>query len=315
MAKRLSGKVAVVTGAGGGMGRAEALALAAEGAKVVVNDLGTAMDGTGTSTSPAEVVVQAIKELGGVAVANYDSVATAEGGENIIKTAIDLFGRIDILVNNAGIFRDRMIYKMTEDEWDTVIRVHLYGSFYCTKPACIHFRQQRSGRIINTSSTAGLGSLAQANYTSAKEGILGFTRTVALDMGRYGVTCNAICPGAGTRINLNPEFWASLEKAREQGLPMFTGGVGGSVTREDFEKMKPEMVAPLVVFLATDEAYYINGLTFNVGGGDVGIFREREIRSTIHKDGIWTIDELTTMIPKILPSGLTSQTQTQPTQA
>jgi len=308
----LEGRVAVVTGAGRGMGRAEALAFAAEGAKVVVNDLGGAMDGTEASTSPADEVVQEINKLGGEAVANYDSVATAQGGENIIRTAIDNFGRIDILVNNAGILRDRMVYKMTEDEWDMVIKVHLYGHFHCTRAACVHFRQQRSGRIINISSTAGLGSLAQANYAAAKEGILGFTRTVALDMGRYGVTCNAICPGAGTRINLTPEFWASVEKAKAQGLPIFDGGVGGLATREDLEKMKPEMVAPMVVFLATDEAGDINGCTFSVTGGDVGIFREREVRSSIHKDGTWTLDELINIIPRSLARGLVNPVAPQP---
>lgn len=313
MAKKLEGKVAVVTGAGRGMGRAEALALAAEGAKVVVNDLGTAMDGTGPSTSPAEEVAQEINKLGGEAVANYDSVATPEGGENIIKTAIDHFDRIDILVNNAGILRDRMVYKMTEDEWDMVIKTHLYGHFHCTKTACIHFRQQRSGRIVNISSTAGLGSLAEANYSAAKEGILGFTRTVALDMGRYGVTCNAICPTAGTRLNLTPEFWASVEKAKAQGI-LRDGGVGGGVTREELEKLKPEMVAPMVVFLATDEAAYINGRTFLVGGGDIGIFREREVRSSIHKDGTWTVDELLNIIPKSLAKGLVNQAPPQPPQ-
>ena len=159
MAKRLGGKVAVVTGAGRGIGRAEALALAAEGAKVVVNDLGGAGNGTGASTSPADEVVEEIRKLSGEAVANYDSVATPEGGENIIKTAIDNFGRIDILVNNAGILRDRMIFNMSPEEWDLVIKVHLYGHFHCTKPACVYFRQQRGGRIINTSSTAGLGNM------------------------------------------------------------------------------------------------------------------------------------------------------------
>ncbi|MBM3150540.1 MAG: SDR family NAD(P)-dependent oxidoreductase, partial [Chloroflexi bacterium] len=198
MSKRLAGKVAVVTGSGRGIGRAEALALAAEGAKVIVNDLGSASDGSGTSHSPADEVVAEIKKLGSDAVANYDSVATPEGGENIIKTAIDKFGRLDILVNNAGILRDRMVFNMSEEEWDLVMKVHLYGTFHCTKPACVIFRQQRSGRIINTSSIAGLGNMGQANYSAAKEGIVGFTRTVARDMGKYGVTCNAIRPNAGT---------------------------------------------------------------------------------------------------------------------
>jgi NAD(P)-dependent dehydrogenase (short-subunit alcohol dehydrogenase family) len=312
LAKRLEGRVAVVTGAGRGMGRAEALALAAEGAKVVVNDLGGAMDGTGASTSPSDGVVHEIVKLGGEAVSNYDSVATAEGCENIIRTAVDSFGGIDILVNNAGIIRDRMVYKMTEEEWDLVLKVHLYGHFYCTRAACVHFRQRRSGRIINTSSIAGLGSMAQANYTAAKEGILGFTRTVALDMGRYGVTCNAICPAAGTRINLTPEFWASVEKAKAQGLPMFDGGIGGVTAREELERLTPEMVAPMVVFLATDEAGDINGCTFSVSGGEIGIFREREVTSSIYKDGTWTLDELIDVVPRSLTKGLANPAPAQP---
>jgi len=300
MAKRLEHKVAVVTGAGRGMGRAHALALAAEGAKVVVNDLGCEMEGLDFSNLPSDEVVGEIKALGGMAVANYDTVATPEGGENIIKTAIDNFGRIDILVNNAGVFRDRIIYKMTQEDWDVSLKVHLYGHFHCTRPACVHFREQRSGRIINISSTAGLGGLAQVNYAAAKEGILGFTRAVAFDMGRHGVTCNAICPFAGTRINLTPEFWASMEKARAKGLQIFDGGFGGDTTREDLEKMKPEMVSPMVVYLATDEAANINGRTFSVGGSEIGVFREREVSSSIYKDGIWTLDELISLVPKRL---------------
>ncbi|HIE17809.1 MAG TPA: SDR family oxidoreductase [Dehalococcoidia bacterium] len=308
MAKRLDGKVAVVTGAGRGIGRAEALALAVEGAKVVVNDLGGAGNGTGASTSPADEVVEEIKRLGGKAVANYDSVATPEGGENIIKAAIDNFGRIDILVNNAGILRDRMIFNMTPEEWDLVIKVHLYGHFYCTRPACVYFRQQRSGRIINTSSTAGLGNMGQANYSAAKEGIVGFTRTVARDMGRYGVTCNAIRPNAGTRLTLTPELKAAWEKAKAQGLRPATG----SVTIDELEKMTPEMIAPLVVYLASDEAANINGCTFWIGGGRIGIYSEPEIRTSIIKDGTWTLEELVDVIPRTLARGLVNPSPPQP---
>ena len=299
MAKRLEGKVAVVTGAGRGIGRAEALALAAEGAKVVVNDLGGGADGTGGSSSPADEVVQEIKKLGGEAVANYDSVATAEGGENIIKTAIDNFGRIDIVVNNAGILRDRMVFNMSEEEWDIIMKVHLYGHFHCTKAACVHFRQQRSGRIINTSSIAGLGNMGQANYSAAKEGIIGFTRTVARDMGKYGVSCNAIRPNAGTRLTLSPELKAAFEKAKAQGLPT----LGGEVL-EQLEKATPEMIAPLVVFLATDEAADINGYDFFVGGGEIGVFSQPEVKGRIKKEGVWTLDELMDEMPKKVTGGL-----------
>ena len=238
MGDRLKGKVAVVTGAGRGLGRCHALALAAEGAKVVINDLGGAVDGTGADKSPADEVVAEIKKMGGEAVANYDSVATMEGGEKIIKAAIDNFGRLDILVNNAGVLRDRMIFNMTEEEWDTVISVHLKGHFACTKHACIIFRQQRSGRIINTSSEAGLGNMGQANYSAAKEGIVGFTRTVARDMGRYGVTCNAIRPRAATRMTVTPELQAAWEKRAKMGLAGPTGEARGFPTFQPWHPMQ-----------------------------------------------------------------------------
>ena len=194
MANRLAGKVAIVTGGGRGIGRGEALLLAEEGAAVVVNDLGGNPDGTGHDGGPADEVVAEIKAKGGRAVASYDNVAEMAGGENMVKIALDTFGRLDIVVNNAGILRDRMVFNMSEEEWDLVVDVHLKGHFTTTKAAGVIFRQQRSGRIINTSSTSGLGSMGQANYSAAKEGIVGLTRTVARDLGRYGVTCNAIRP-------------------------------------------------------------------------------------------------------------------------
>jgi len=199
MGELLKGRVAVVTGAGKGLGRAEAIALAAQGAKVVVNDLGVATDGTGASKSPADEVVAEIKKAGGKAVACYASVAEIAGAESVVKTAVDSFGRIDVLVNNAGFNRDRMIYNTSDEEWDSVLQVNLSGTFYCTRAACKIMRQQNYGRIINTSSHAGLGNMGQANYSAAKEGIVGLTRTVARDMQRYGVTCNVIRPVAGTR--------------------------------------------------------------------------------------------------------------------
>jgi len=299
MTKILERKVAVVTGAGRGIGRAEALALAAAGAKVVVNDLGGAIDGVGASASPANEVVAEIKKLGGEAVANYETVATPAGGESIINTAIGKFGRLDILVNNAGIIRDRMVFNMSEEEWDLVIKVHLYGHFHCTKPACIFFKQQKSGRIINTSSIAGLGNVGQANYSAAKEGIVGFTRTVARDMARYGVTCNAIRPNAATRLVDRPELKAALEKAKAEGLPPPKGAA-----MEDLQELKPEAIAPLVVYLASDEASYLNGCTFWVGGGKIGVYSQPEVVSSIIKDGIWTLDELIKLMPKAIPESL-----------
>jgi len=289
MAKRLAGKVAIVTGAGRGIGRGEALALAAEGAKVVVNDLGGAVDGAGASSSPAEEVVVEIKKLGGEAVANYDSVVTMKGGENIVKTAIDNFGKLDILVNNAGILRDRMLFNMGEEDWDLVLKVHLYGHFYTIRAVSSLFRQQRHGRIINTSSVAGLNATTygQANYGAAKEGIVGLTRKVARDMGRYGVTCNCIRPNAGTRLTLSDE----MKKARPEAMAKF-------------EQMKPEDIAPLVVWLASDSAANVNGRTFYVERGRIGLYSEPVLEKQLVKVGGWTIDELFMFMPVAMTKDL-----------
>lgn len=300
MMDRLKGKVAIVTGAGGGIGRGEAIALAAEGAKVVVNDLGGAPDGTGASASMADKVVDEIKAAGGEAVANYQTVATWEGGENIIKTAIDAFGKLDILVNNAGILRDRMVFNTTEEEWDIVLKVHLYGHFYTTKHACVLFRQQRSGRIINTSSGSGLGSMGQANYSAAKEGIIGLTRTVALDMGKYGVTCNAIRPSAGTRLTLTDELRAAWERAGRHELI------------ERVEMSKPDDIAPLVVWLASDAAANVNGRTFHVETGRVSLYTEPTPSLTILKQGGFTVDEMFDAMPSTLAAGLVNPAAPQP---
>ena len=300
MGDRLKGKVAIVTGSGRGIGRAEALALAAEGAKIVVNDLGAAADGSGASASPAEEVCQEIKKLGGEAVPNFDSVATWAGGENIVKTAIDKFGRIDILVNNAGILRDKMVFNMTEEEWDIILKIHLYGHFYCTRAAAPHMRQQRWGRIINTSSIAGLGNMGQANYSAAKEGIVGFTRTVAKDMGKYGVTCNALRPNAATRMTVTDELMAAWKKQFVDA-----GGTDEKVFKEMIDKMvlssKPEHIAPVVVWLATEEAANVNGATFFISGNDIGIYAEPAVTQKITKaEGFWSVDELVKITPKEL---------------
>ena len=197
----LEDKVAIVTGAGRGIGRGVAKLMAAEGAKVVVCDLGVNVDGTGADISVAQQVVNEIGEAGGTAVACTESVATMDGGEKIVQTAVDNFGKLDIVVTVAGILRDRMVFNMTEEEWDDVIAVHLKGTFTVVKHASILFRQQRSGRIITFSSTSGLyGNSGQANYGAAKDGIAGFTRVCARDLGRYGVTANAISPSASTRM-------------------------------------------------------------------------------------------------------------------
>ena len=296
MKGRLFGKIAIVTGAGRGIGRAEALALAAEGARVLVNDLGCDLDGQGASMSPAEEVVAEIRRMGGEALANCDTVATVQGGENVIRAAIDGFGGLDILVNNAGVMRDRMIFNMSEDDWGLVMRVNLDGHFNCTKAACVWFRKQwkeqgKGGRIINTSSTAGLGYIGQANYSAAKEGIVGFTRSVALDMARYGVTCNAIRPSAATRMSTGPQAKAGWEAA----------GLGDLWERRD--KLSPEAVAPLVTYLATDEAAHISGRVFRVLEGEIGIYSQPIVVKSIHKTGRWTLTELSDLVPKRLVDG------------
>jgi len=301
MADRLKGKVAIVTGAGRGIGRGEALALASEGAKVVVNDLGGAADGSGGATSPADEVVAEIKKMGGEAVANYESVATPEGGESIVKTAIDAFGKLDILVNNAGILRDTMVFNMTEEQWDFVLKVHLYGHFHTIKPASVLFRQQRSGRIINTSSSAGLGgTFGQANYGAAKEGIVGLTRKVAQDLGRYGITCNAIRPNAGTRLTMSDDMKQSLKRA------------GREDTIKILESFRPEDIAPLIVWLASDDSAHVNGRTFFVQTGIVALYSEPIHEKAILKQGGWTIDELFRYMPTTLAAGLVNIYPPQP---
>lgn len=290
MANMLQDKVAVVTGAGRGIGRGVAMLMAQEGAKVVVVDLGVNVDGSGQDQSVAEQVVSEIREAGGTAVASAESVTTMAGGESIIQTAVDNFGKLDIVVTVAGILRDRMIFNMAEEEWDDVIAVHLKGTFTIVKHACILFRQQRSGRVITFSSTSGLyGNSGQCNYGAAKDGIAGFTRVVARDMGRYGVTANAISPSAATRMTVSiPDEARELRAAR--------GITGASSTLRG----GPDDVAPMVTWLASDEAAHVNGQIFHVTEGLVTLLNEPEPVKTIQKDGKWTVDELIRVVPVTL---------------
>ncbi len=308
MAGRLAGRVAIVTGAGRGIGRGEALLLAKEGAKVVVNDFGGSTAGEGGATSPADEVVQEIKDMGGDAVANYGNVASMADGEAMVKQALDTFGRLDILVNNAGILRDRIIFNMTEEEWDAVIAVHLKGHFTITRHASIIFRQQRGGRIVNTSSESGLGNLGQANYSAAKEGIVGLTRTLALDLGKYGVTANAIRPRAATRLTLSPEMEAARQ--RRQQLAGQAGGAAATPATPTEQAvagiaaMAPELVAPLVVYLCLDEASNINGRDFIVGGNEISLMSLPQRERTIYKEGGWDVDSLARVFPGTLGAGV-----------
>jgi len=297
----LEGRVAVVTGSGRGIGRGIAMLFAREGASVVVNDPGGNVDGSGHDNGPADQVVAEIKGEGGTAIASYDSVATVDGGEAIIKAAVDAFGRIDILVNNAGILRDRMIFNMSEQEWDDVIAVHLKGHYNCTKPASILMRQQRFGRLINFSSGSGLiGNPGQANYGAAKSGVAGFTRVVAKDLGRYGVTCNAIAPGAATRM-----IGTISDQSRELRQRAGIGSPGGQPQQRPTPALRdPEMIAPMVAYLASDDAWNINGQIFHVAGGTVGIAHHPIPMRTLWKPAMWTLDELEELVPSQLMAGI-----------
>ncbi len=299
MTRRLEGRVAIVTGAGRGIGRGVAKLLAAEGASVVVNDFGVNVDGSAPSSGPAAEVAEEIRAAGGKAVPNFDTVATVEGGENMLKMALDNFGRLDILVNVAGILRDRMIFNMSEQEWDDVIAVHLKGHYCTTKPAAVLMRQQRYGRIINFSSISGLGGLpGQSNYGAAKAGIAGFTRVVARDLGRYGVTCNAIAPGASTRMTATIPTNTAQLRAKSGTAPVAPPPRPRTSTVPDMRE--PEYVAPMTVFLACDEAWNINGKVFYVAGGRVSLAHEEAPWRQISKPGMWTIDELRDLVPSQL---------------
>lgn len=282
MGDMLKDRVAVITGAGNGLGRAYAIGMAAQGARIVVNDLGTSFDGQGKSRDAADAVVKTIKQSGGDAIASYDSVATEEGAKNIVQSAIDKYGRIDILVNNAGIIRNNPIYEVRTEDWDAMIKTHLYGTYYCTREATPIMKEQRYGRIINTSSHIGLGSVGGAVYSAAKEGITGFSRSVARDMAEYGVTCNVIRPIAAWR------------GAKEK--------IGA------FEENKPEDVAALVIYLASEAADHISGCIFEVLKGHVGIFEEPPpVKHVLRKDGHFTPEELAELIPRKLTKGMSRE--------
>ena len=253
------GKVAIITGAGGGLGRQHALALAARGALVVVNDLGGAVDGSGSDTGAAQLVVEEITAAGGEAAADTNSVATPEGGEAIVQTAIDAFGRVDIVINNAGILRDKTFHNMTPEFVDPVLDVHLRGAFNVTKPAWIHMREQRYGRVVSTSSASGIfGNFGQSNYGAAKTGLIGLTKVLAVEGARYGITANAIAPLAHTRM---------------------TEDILGSLG----DKLDPALVTPIVAYLA-HESCEATGRIFSVGGGRVAEVFLGETNGYFHAD-------------------------------
>ena len=281
----LDDKVAIVTGAGRGIGRGEALLLAQHGAKVLVNDLGGEWDGSGADQRPAQLVVDEISAAGGTAAANYDDVADFAGAERLIRQAIDTWGTLDILVNNAGILRDRMIFNMSEADWDSVIRVHLKGHFAPTRHACAYWRERSKetggpvgGRIIFTSSTSGLlGNAGQSNYGAAKAGIAAFAQIVSMEMSRYGVTANAIAPAARTRLTE-----ATFGEIKSEG---------------SFDTWAPENIAPIVVFLATEQAASITGQVFYTGGGSVQLYDGWGPVQEIERNERWTVEDLIDKVP------------------
>ena len=290
MAGICDGRIVIVTGAGRGIGRGHALEFARQGAKVVVNDLGGEVDGTGGSGTPADAVVEEIRAGGGEAVANGDDVASWDGAKNLVDQAIETFGGLDVLVNNAGILRDRMLVNMEEAEWDAVINVHLKGTFAPSRHAAAWWRERSKAgqpvdaRIINTSSGSGLyGNPGQSNYGAAKAGIAGFAIIAARELERYGVTVNAIAPGARTRMTISA------------GLPAFTDD-----EPEGFDPRDPANVAPLVVWLGSPESKDVTGRVFGVGGGTISVAEGWRRGPSRDKDERWEPSELGSVVPGLV---------------
>ena len=291
MAGICEGRVVIVTGSGRGLGRAHARELAAQGARVVVNDLGCELDGTGGGTGPAGEVVEEIRAGGGEAIANGDDVADFSGAGRLVAAALDAFGALDAVVNNAGFVRDRMFANAAEDEWDAVVRVHLKGHFAVARHAAAHWRDQAKAgqpvdaRIINTSSGAGiLGSVGQAAYSSAKAGIATLTHVQAAELGRYGVTANALCPAARTRMT--------------EGV--FTEMMATPAEPDAFDAMAPENVSPLVAWLASAQSAHVTGRMFEVEGGKVGIATGWQHGPTADKGARWDAAELGGVVDDLL---------------
>ncbi len=292
MSSSLEGKIAIVTGSGRGIGREIALLMASEGARVVVNDVGGSVDGTGEDLGPAEDTVRAIRDQGGEAIANTDSVATWDSAHRIVEAAVESFGGIDIVVNNAGILRDRFVFNMSEEEWRAVIDVHLNGSFFVSRAAADHFRSQKSGAYVCMTSTSGLlGNFGQANYGAAKAGIAALSRSLAFDMQRYNVRSNAIAPFAWSRmIGTTIDETSPEAKARADKLA---------------KAMPPAKIAPLAAFLASDLAADVTGQVFAVRGNELFLMSQpRPIRSAYSADG-WTPERIANQVAPAFAANFT----------
>ena len=277
MAIRIDGKIAIVTGAGGGLGREFAIALAAAGAKVLVNDIGATLSGEGRDGGPADAVVSEIRAMGGDAISCTESVAAWESASRIVESAIAHFGRIDIVVNNAGILRDRLIHKMTPDDWNAVIDVHLNGSFYVSRAAAMHFRQQNSGSFVHLTSTSGLiGNIGQANYGAAKAGIAALSHTIASDMARFNVRSNCIAPFAWSRMISSIPIDTPAQQARVAALKL----------------MDARKVAPLAVYLASEAAAEVTGQIFAVRANEIFLMSQSRPLRSVHRSEGWTVDSI-----------------------
>jgi len=302
MGNRVTGKVAIITGAGRGIGREVALWLARDGAKIVVNDLGGDVDGTGDSSTPADQVVEEIKSEGGSAIASYESVAEFSSASRIVETAMDQFGQIDILCHPAGILRDRMVFNMTESEWDDVLQVHLYGAFNMVRNVVPHMIKQRYGRIVLFSSGSGLGASGQANYAAAKEGMVGFARAISNELQPYGIMVNAVYPGGSTRMtDTVPQSTTELRQEQRSAVGLPTQPM---VTELPPENRSPENNAPKVVYLSSEAAKGISGQVIGTSGWALSLYSPRHVIKSIHKDGRWTLDELDRIVPFSLGNGL-----------
>lgn len=307
MGNRLDGRVAIVTGAGRGIGRGVAHQLAAEGASVVVNDFGGGLDGTGGDVGPADEVVNEIRAAGGQAAAHYGDISKFEDCAALAQTAVDEFGRLDILCHVAGILRDRMVFNMTEDEWDAVLAVHLKGAFNTVRNSVPEMLKNGHGRILLFSSGSGLGSSGQANYSAAKEGMVGFARALARELGPYGITANAIYPGGNTRMTQSVPTAAADIRAQAGIVRTGRAATAEVGWPEDGPQPRdPENNAPTVTWLCTDAGGAVSGQVIGSSGWQASRYSARQVTRSIAKADHWTVDELTRAVPLQLVAGVTN---------